>query len=248
MPERFHGARWICGCALAVVLAGVPVYAQQGSGGELTRQPEPVGQPAGQDAASASQITVPAGTKIPVSLLHAISTRNARENDNVYAETNFPIVLNGTLAIPPKTYVQGVISRSKRPGRVAGKGELLIHFNTLIFPNGYTLLLPGALENVPGAENARMKGGEGTIEGSSSKGKDVGTIATTTATGAGIGGLATQSAKGTGIGAGVGAVAGLATVLLTRGPELRLEKGATLEMVLERPIVIDRSRAAKSDR
>ena len=190
-------------------------------------------------------ITVPAGTKVPVVLSHAISTKNARENDNVYAETNFPVIINGKVAIPPGTYVQGVITRSKRPGRVKGKGELLVHFNSLIFPNGYTLLLPGALENVPGAENTKMKGPEGTVQGPSGKGKDVGTIAATTVTGAGIGGLATQTVRGAGIGAGAGAVAGLGAVLLTRGPDLRLDKGTTLEMVLERALTIDQSRAER---
>ena len=177
-------------------------------------------------------------------LKHAISTKNARENDNVYAETNFPVIINGKVAIPPGTYVQGVITRSKRPGRVKGKGELLVHFNSLIFPNGYTLLLPGALDNVPG-ENVKMKGPEGTVEGPGSKGKDVGTVVKTTGAGAGIGGLATQSARGVGIGAGAGAVAGLGAVLLTRGPDLTLAKGTTLEMVLERSLVIDPTRAAR---
>ena len=193
---------------------------------------------------SENLITVPAGTKVPVVLKHAISTKNARENDNVYAETNFPVIINGKVAIPPGTYVQGVITRSKRPGRVKGKGELLVHFNSLIFPNGYTLLLPGALENVPG-EDTKMKGPEGTVQGPSGKGKDVGTVAKTTGAGAGLGGLATQSARGVGIGAGAGAVAGLGAVLLTRGPDLRLDKGTTLEMVLERALTIDQSRAER---
>jgi type IV secretory pathway VirB10-like protein len=193
---------------------------------------------------AANQITVPAGTRVPVVLNHAISTKNAREGDNVYAVTNFPVVINGKVAIPPGTYVQGVITRSKRPGRVKGKGELLVHFNSLIFPNGYTLLLPGALENVPG-EDVKMKGPEGTVEGPSGKGKDVGTVAKTTGAGAGIGGLATQSARGVGIGAGAGAVAGLGAVLLTRGPDLTLAKGTTLEMVLERGITIDQAHAER---
>jgi len=193
---------------------------------------------------SENLITVPVGTKVPVVLGHAISTKNARENDNVYGETNFPIVINGKVAIPPGTYVQGVITRSKRPGRVKGKGELLVHFNSLIFPNGYTLMLPGALENVPG-ENMKMKGPEGTVEGPGGKGKDAGTVAKTTGVGAGIGGLATRTPGGVGIGAGAGAVAGLGAVLLTRGPDLTLAKGTTLEMVLERAITIDQSRAER---
>ena len=197
------------------------------------------------EASGANTITVPAGTKIPIVLKHALSTRNARENDNVYAETNFPIVVNGKVAIPPGTYVQGVVNRVRRPGRVSGKGELLIHFNSLIFPNGYTLLLPGAIDNVPGAEASKMKGSEGTVQGPGSGGKDAGTIIGSAGTGAAIGAIASQSGSGAGIGAGAGGAVGLARVLLTRGPDLRLAKGTTIEMVLERAITIDRGRTPR---
>jgi type IV secretion system protein VirB10 len=186
-----------------------------------------------------------AGTRIALTLKHAISTRTARENDPVYAETAFPVVSNGHIVIPVGTYVQGVIQRSLRPGRVKGRGELVIHFNTLIFPSGYTLLLPGAIDNVPGAEKTNMKDSkEGTIESQGTKGKDLGTIGSATGTGAGIGGMATGTWKGAGVGGLVGAGAGLATVLLTRGPDVRIESGALVEMVLDREIIVERQRTS----
>lgn len=190
----------------------------------------------------AHAVTLPAGLKVPIVIKHAISTKNARENDPIYAETNFPVVIDNHVVIPVGTYVQGVISRVQRPGRVKGRGELLVHFNTLIFPNGYTIVLPGALDNIPGAEQSHMKGNEGTVQGEGSKGKDVETVASTTGTGAMIGAIA-GNGKGAGIGALGGGVAGLATVLFTRGPDLRIENGTTIEMQLERPITIDRDRA-----
>ena len=188
---------------------------------------------------------LPAGTQIPVTLKHSISTKSARENDPIYGETAFPIVSNGNIVIPAGTYVQGVVVRSKRPGRVKGHGELMLHFTTLIFPSGYAMLMPGSIDNVPGAEQTKMKDSEGTIENDSSKVKlkDVGTIATTTAAGAGIGAAATGSRGGVLGGAAVGAGLGLGSVLLTRGPEVRLESGAMVEMVLEHEIVVEHSRA-----
>jgi hypothetical protein len=45
------------------------------------------------------------------------------------------------------------------------------------------------------------------------------------------------------LGAAGGGVIGLATVLLTRGPDVRLETGTAIEMVLERSITIDTSRS-----
>lgn len=41
---------------------------------------------------------------------------------------------------------------------------------------------------------------------------------------------------GAGIGAAAGAAAGLLGVLLSRGPEVVLARGTTLEMVLDRPV------------
>ena len=180
-------------------------------------------------------------------LKHAISTKSARQNDPVYAETSFPVVSNGHIVIPAGTYVQGVIQRSQRPGRVKGRGELVIHFNTLIFPSGYTLMLPGAIDNVPGAEKTDMKDNkEGTIESQGTKGKDAGTVATTAGTGAAVGAVVTGGAKGAGIGGLLGAGAGLASVLLTRGPDVRIESGTLVEMVLERPIIVEHDRDSKN--
>jgi hypothetical protein len=193
-------------------------------------------------SAGVVEMTLPSGTKVPLVLKHAITTKTAKEGDPIYAETNFPVVQDGRIAIPPGTYVQGVISKITRPGRVKGRAELLVHFTSMIFPSGYTVLLPGAVDNVPGQENQTVKDKEGTVGGGGGKGKDAGTIATNAGTGAAIGGLATQSGKGVGIGGAAGLAVGLATVLFTRGPDVRLESGTTVEMVLERPITIDRSR------
>src|SRR5262249_31355217 len=103
-------------------------------------------------ATSSRAVTIPAGTKVPVALKHAISTKSAREGDAVYAETPFPVVDNGRILIPAGTYVQGKISEVKRAGRIKGRAEVLMHFTTLIYPSGYTVVLPGSVENVPGAE------------------------------------------------------------------------------------------------
>jgi type IV secretory pathway VirB10-like protein len=190
-------------------------------------------------------LTIPAGSKIPVALKHAISTKSARIGDSVYAETNFPFVIDEKVIVPAGTYVQGKISQLKRPGRVHGRAELLIHFTTLIYPSGYTVMLPGAVENVPGADKTTMKGEEGTIRQDSQTGQKVGTVASTAGTGAVIGGLS-QGGKGAAIGAGIGGAVGTAIALLSRGNDVRLEPGTTIEMVIQRPIEIDGTRVASA--
>jgi len=238
---------WLCLSAAAFAQAAPA----QTSASAQPAAPAPVAAPiASPEGATqpANTITLPAGTKIPIVIKHAISTKTARENDPIYAETNFPVVVNDRIIVPAGTYVQGTITRVQRPGRIKGRGEILVHFTTLIFPNGYTVLLPGALDNIPGAEHGTVTDEEGTVRG---EGKDkikaVDTIAKTTTAGTtvgGLGGLAGgRPGLGMGVGAGAGAAVGLAAVLLTRGPDLRIESGSTIEMVLERPVTIDRDRA-----
>jgi type IV secretory pathway VirB10-like protein len=187
------------------------------------------------------QLVIPAGTKVPLSLKHAISTKETREGDGVYAETTFPIVLNDRVLIPAGTFVQGRISHIQRAGRIKGRAEVLMHFTTLIYPSGYTVMLPGALENAPGVDKTNIKGNEGTIRGDSQTAEKVGTAASTAATGAVIGAV-TNGGKGAAIGAGIGGATGAVIALLTRGNDVKLDAGTTLEMVIQRDVPVDPSR------
>lgn len=198
-------------------------------------QPGPLSQP---PASRPGSVTVPAGTKIPLRLENSITTKSARPGDGVYLRTIFPVAVENTLVIPVGTYVQGVITEVKRPGRVSGRAEVLFRFTTLVYPDGYTFSIPGALNSVPGAENSKVKDKEGTVEADSTKGHDVATVAAPAATGAAVGAIV-DGGRGAGIGGGAGAVVGLATVLLTRGNDVRLEQGSTVEMVLQRSLVLD---------
>jgi hypothetical protein len=190
-------------------------------------------------APASKTITIAAGTSIPLVLKQGISTKNARAGDPVYAATNFPVTVNNRIVIPAGSYVQGVVDSVQRAGRVKGRAEVLVHFRTLIFPNGYTVMFPGAVESAPDTDSARVKNDEGTMQGEGTKAKDAGTIAATTGAGAAIGAAATHSVKGMGIGAGIGAAGGLVGTLLTRGNDLRLPAGSTVDMVLERPLILD---------
>jgi type IV secretory pathway VirB10-like protein len=182
--------------------------------------------------------TVPSGTKVPLTLTQGITSKTAKEGDPVYAQTAFPVTQNNRIVIPAGTYVQGVVRHVLRPGRVKGRAELQMSFTSMIFPNGYTVLLPATVDSVPGSQTLNTKGTEGTIQGTTNKAQDAATIARDAAAGAGIGAIA-GSGKGAGIGAGAGGVLGLATVLMTRGPEIQLDRGASVEMVLERELNLE---------
>ena len=205
--------------------------------------PKPVtSAPAAAPAAAATQeLVIPAGTKVPVALKHAISTKGTRTGDAVYAETTFPVVANNRVLIPAGTYVQGRISEIQRAGRLKGKAQVLMHFTTLIYPSGYTVILPGAVENAPGVDKTGVNDQEGTLTKDSQTAQKVGTVATTTGTGAVIGGLS-GGGKGALIGAASGGAVGTVIALLTRGDDLKMDAGTTLELVVQRDVPLDASR------
>ena len=205
----------------------------------------PAPTPASSAAAAPTDVkpllTIPAGTRIPISLKQAISTKTAREGDPVYAETSFPFVVNDRVVVPVGTYIQGKIARVRRGGHLKGRAELLIHFTSMIYPSGYTVMLGGNIENAPGAEKTSMKDQEGTIRQDSDAGRKAKEAAGGATTGAVIGAVA-AGGKGAGIGAGVGGVAGLAIAMLSRGADVRLEPGTSLEMEIQREVPLDPSR------
>ena len=202
-------------------------------------------QAAPEQSVSAKVVTVPAGTKLLMQLKSGINTKTAKAGDGVYMETSFPVSIENVMAIPPGTYVQGVIDNVKRSGRVRGRAEVLFHFTTLIFPSGYTVSVPGSVNDVPGADNGQVINKEGSVQSESTKGRDAGTIAGPAAEGALIGALA-RGGKGALVGSGVGGAVGLAEVLFTRGNEINYPAGTAVEMVLQRPITLDQQRLTEA--
>ena len=193
----------------------------------------------------ANQYVVEQGTRIPLSMINSISTKHAAEGDRIYLETVFPILVNGKIVIPPGSYVAGTVTESKRPGKVKGRGELYVRFDSLTLPNGVTRDFRARMGSLDGRASEELDKAEGKIKSEGNKGGDAQRVGQTTAAGAGIGSIAGGAngswGMGAGIGAAAGAAAGLMSVLLTRGPDAVLAKGTTLEMVLDRPLVFDDS-------
>jgi len=212
--------------------------------GIAAAQSSPAPDPAAPSAKSPKPtLTIPAGTRVPLSLKQAISTKTAKDGDPVYAEIAFPFVVNERVVIPAGTYIQGKIERVQRGGHVKGRAELLIHFTSMIYPNGYTVMLGGSVENTPGAEKTSMKDSEGTIRQDSDAGRKAKETAEGATTGAVIGAI-TNGGKGAGIGAGIGGVTGLAVGMLSRGADVRLEPGTSIEMEIQREVTVDASRVS----
>jgi len=198
-----------------------------------------------EEAPDPNVAVIPSGTKVPLVLKQAISTKNAREGDPVYAETAFPFVVNNRILIPAGTYIQGKISHTEQAGRSKKRAELLIHFTSMIYPTGYTVMLPGYIQNTPGADDKGVKDSEGTIQADKDTGKRVEDAAKGAAVAGSvgsIGGLAAGGFNGARYGGLAGIAGGVAWALLKHGPEVKLEVGTSLEMEIQRDVKVDASR------
>lgn len=192
--------------------------------------------PAAPEESAAKQYRIAAGARIPLNLINSISTRSSAPGDRVYLETAFPVVVDGTIVIPPGSYVAGTVTKVQRAGRVKGRAELFVRFDSLTLPNGVTRDFRGTVDKLDGTNTEQLDKDEGVIRGDSNKADDAVRVAETAGWGTTAGAIAGRSARGAGIGAAAGATAGLVGVLLTRGPDAVLERGTTIEMVLDRPV------------
>jgi type IV secretion system protein VirB10 len=208
------------------------------AGGLAAQDPQAVAPPA---APAADGYTLDAGTRVPLSLINSVSTKSSQEGDRVYLETAFPVLANGRIVIPVGSWVAGTVTEVKRPGRVKGRGELYIRFDTLTLPNGVTRDLRSRMDGMDASSTGELDRAEGKVKSEGNKAGDMKTVAETAGAGATVGAIAGNAAghgmTGLGVGAAVGAAGGLIYVLASRGPDAVIAKGSTVEMVLDRPIV-----------
>ncbi len=194
-------------------------------------------------ATYAQDFAIEQGTHIPLSLINSVSTRHSAPGDRIYLETVFPIMSNGRIVIPPGSYVAGTVTDVKRPGRVKGRGELFVRFDSLTLPNGVTREFRARLGAVDGRASENFDRTEGKVKSEGNKAGDAKTVGEAAAAGTSVGviagGIGGNYGMGAGIGAAAGAAAGLIGVLASRGPDAVLAKGSTIEMVLDRQLRFD---------
>lgn len=246
---------WVIALSLAAVVPKVGIAqdaASQSQPADVSSQataPQavvaPTPPPPAEVAPEKKTYTVPVGTKVLLQLRSAVNTKSAKPGDGVYLASTFPVVVGNRVMIPAGVYVQGVVDRVERAGRVKGSAQLDMHFTSIIFPNGSVVEVPGMVNSLPGSTKQTVKDdGEGTVEQKPDKTRNAGKVAEVTvptgATIGTIGGIAGGHpiAGGLGgVGAGLAAM-GLAT-LFTRGADVDIPSGTQVEMVLQRPLILE---------
>ena len=182
-------------------------------------------------------VRVAEGTKIAFALDEALSTKTHRAGDSFSGVVSQPVQIGGRVIIPEGSVVRGSVARSKRAGRIRGRAEMDLRLEQLELPDGQVFDLVATLTELDESEKETV-GEEGEITGQGSKKRDVATIGGGAGIGAAIGAIAGGGGKGAATGAGVGAAAGTAAVLLTRGRDIKLERGSELALQLDRAITV----------
>ncbi len=185
-------------------------------------------------------VEIPQGAHVLLRMVNSVTTRTAKAGDQTYMRTASPIVAADKIVVPVGSYVQATITSTKRGGRVAGRAELGLRLDTLTLPGGKTYRFSGVVDSVDsqGSSQTAVQQ-EGVVRQGTEHGRDAGRVLVTAGTGAALGAVVDRTVKGAAIGGGAGGAAGLAAVMLTRGQDVQLRAGSTLDIVLERPLRVE---------
>lgn len=198
-------------------------------------------------ATSVFAADIPAGSHVLLRLQNSVNSRTAQPGDYVYFQTATPIAADGGILVPVGSYVRGVVAEVNRAGKVKGRAELGIALESVTLAAGREFKFGprvASIEGDPGGQ--RVVDRENTVQQGSGAGRDVARVAFFTGAGTWIGALSTRWSrggssvgKGIGIGAGAGAAVGLATTLFTRGRDVDLRQGSSLDVVFDKAVPLE---------
>lgn len=186
----------------------------------------------------AAQTSLPTGTALKMKLENTLATFSSKAGDPFQARVTEPVVVDGKMVIPIGTTVQGRVTQTSEPRRVAGKPTITLFPETLVMPNGDRIVLNATLVDTSLRRGTDVNN-EGQFKGAGHDGKDLTEIGMGTGGGMLIGGLA-GGGKGLLIGGAIGAGATV-THWLSKHRSATLPAGTELVMELSRPMVMNPS-------
>ncbi|HKV39460.1 MAG TPA: peptidoglycan-binding protein [Blastocatellia bacterium] len=209
---------------LAILIPGSPSYAQTA---RRTRQ----------SAAQYGQgLVVPEGTVLNVRMDSTVNSRISHVGDKFTGTVTEPVVVDGEIAIPDGSVVEGEITGVTPAKRMSKSGTISVDFDALVLPNGARVQLAGSLTAADPADRQRIDE-EGTISGGGSGKRTAVFVGGGGAVGAVLGGITgggTGALEGGAIGAGIG----VAGVLLSKGEEAEVRAGTPFGVRLDRPLAV----------
>jgi hypothetical protein len=173
----------------------------------------------GSDVATGTFV-IPNGTELVAVLNNDLSTQNVREGERF------------TMTVRSGQYdgatIEGSVVSVNRGGRISGRSDMTLDFDTIRLRDGRSYRFAGILESVrtPNGEVVRVDN-EGAVRDSDQTNKTIQRTAIGTAVGAIIGAIA-GGGKGAAIGAVIGAGAGAGSVYVQGRNDLDLTAGTEL--------------------
>jgi hypothetical protein len=184
----------------------------------------PAATPADEDKKPAYRdVTIPAGTTLPLTLRTAVGSATSNVEDQVRATLRTPVTVKGVRALPEGTTFIGHVTDAARSGKVKGRARIAFRF-TRADPPGDGEQLTVRTGTVSRLAPATKKRDAATIGGGAVGGAIVGGI---------IGG-----GDGAAKGAAIGGAGGTGVVLATRGKEVSLPSGTAVSVKLTAPLTV----------
>jgi hypothetical protein len=182
-----------------------------------------------------AQTALPPGTAVKMKLETTLATFSSKAGDPFSARVTEPVVMDGKTVIPIGTTVEGRVTKSSEPRRVAGKPTIAIFPENIVLPNGDKFMLNATLVDTNAGHGTDVNT-EGQFKGDGHDGKDLTEIGMGTGGGMLIGGLA-GGGKGLLIGGAIGATVTV-THWLGKHRSAMLPAGTELVMELSRPMTM----------
>ncbi|MEO6588097.1 MAG: hypothetical protein ABIP06_02105 [Pyrinomonadaceae bacterium] len=167
-----------------------------------------------------TDFVVPNGTQMTAVLTNGlISTKDSKEGDRFTMEVRSPSSYDGAV-------IEGRVVKPENSGRVSGRANVTLDFDTIRLRNGQTYRFAGILDNVKAANGDDVKvNNEGTVRDSNQTTKTATRAGIGAALGALIGAIA-GGGQGAAIGAAIGAGAGAGTVFIEGRDNIELGTGS----------------------
>jgi hypothetical protein len=182
-----------------------------------------------------AQTSLPAGTAINMKLDTTLATFSSKAGDPFSARVTEPVVLDGKTVVPIGATIEGRVTKTTEPRRIAGKPSIAIFPENLVLPNGDRFTLNATLVDTNIRRGTDVDT-EGKFKGAGHDGRDLTEIGIGTGGGMLVGGLI-GGGKGLLIGGAVGATVTVAH-WLGKHRSATLPAGTELVMELNRPMVM----------
>lgn len=186
------------------------------------------GNNTGNNNGNLNDFVIPNNTKLTATLRTAIDTKVTQNNDRFQLEVTSPSQFTGAI-------IEGRVVNADQSGRVSGRANLSMEFDTIRLQNGQTYRFAGFIDSVRAANGDNVQvNNEGTVRDSNQTTKTVTRAGIGAALGAIIGAIA-GGGQGAAIGAVVGAGAGAGTVILQGRDNIELGQGSEFGITATAP-------------